>query len=279
MAKTGRPPKAGERYPGGQLKPEIAPALLVRIRTAVERGYADPRLGSQVGRLLFHRELSPIEATAAFRIGEIYGRFERNNGLRRTTRSPSYEMGNAGGMNGQALDQDAVKADTEAWLALQDALVEPATGHEVDCKCRICRRRVSLIERLCVDDEPLLPLQLEEVRKLLRQLAHLFKAGRPKKKKKKRPALMVVAGAASPSPAPAKTRRINQEREAWLAVQRRLSPNLNEHELSKAYDEFLARKDRGDFNDHEQIAPPQFKPHQPLREPFQKTLTLPPRPD
>lgn len=93
----GRPKKPGERYPGGQLKPgsgePIAPTVLRRIFRDAEDGYADARLGSQVGRLYFHRQLTSTEASTAFYIGEIYGRYEAQIGKRRSTRSPSYESG------------------------------------------------------------------------------------------------------------------------------------------------------------------------------------------
>jgi len=266
-AHRGRPPKAGERYPSGQLKPEIPPALLVRIRAGVERGYLDARLGSQVGRLLFHRELTPAEAAAAFRIGEIYGRFERNNGLPRSTRSPSYEMGNAGG-GGQSLDAETIQriaADAETWEALQDELKNYPS--------RLC----NLIEALCVEDEAVSFLELPELRKVLRKLGDFFNKGKPKKKKKgkKKPALMLVGPNHSAAPPAPKPRRSDRERLAWIAVQRKLRPDLDDGQLAKAFNIYVAMKERADFNESHNIAPPEPAAAQIPAVPFQQTLTLP----
>ena len=46
----------------------------------------DRRLGSEVGRLALHGELTENEATTAFLVAEIYGRYERGEGTRRTVR-------------------------------------------------------------------------------------------------------------------------------------------------------------------------------------------------
>jgi hypothetical protein len=65
--KSGPRKKPGERYPSGDLKPLIAPALWGRAR----RG-GDPQLSSELGRLCFHRELTETQAAAGFCIADIY---------------------------------------------------------------------------------------------------------------------------------------------------------------------------------------------------------------
>jgi hypothetical protein len=52
--------KPGERYPSGDLKPNIPPALWGRARDA-----GDPQLSSELARLCFHRELTESQAAGA----------------------------------------------------------------------------------------------------------------------------------------------------------------------------------------------------------------------
>src|SRR5215467_12671455 len=88
--------QAGPRYPCGRRKSVgdvRAPTLWRRIK---DNGIAlglDRRLGSEVGRLSLLGELTDTEAATAFLIAEIYGRFERYSGKRRTAHSPSYDIG------------------------------------------------------------------------------------------------------------------------------------------------------------------------------------------
>jgi hypothetical protein len=65
--KPGPRKKPGERYPSGDLKPVIAPALWGRIRDL-----GGPQLRSELGRLYLHRELTETQAAAGFLIADIY---------------------------------------------------------------------------------------------------------------------------------------------------------------------------------------------------------------
>jgi hypothetical protein len=65
--KPGPRKKPGERYPSGDLKPVVAPALWGRAR---DRG--DPQLSSELARLCFNRELTETQAAVGFRIADIY---------------------------------------------------------------------------------------------------------------------------------------------------------------------------------------------------------------
>ena len=67
--KPGKPgplKKPGERYPSGDLKPTVAPALWGRTR----RG-GDPQLNSELARLCFNRELTETQAEAGFLIADV----------------------------------------------------------------------------------------------------------------------------------------------------------------------------------------------------------------
>jgi hypothetical protein len=48
---------------------------------------------THLGRMGATGELTDIEVTAGFKVAEVYGRFERSIGRRRTVASPSYEVG------------------------------------------------------------------------------------------------------------------------------------------------------------------------------------------
>jgi len=88
----GRSRRAGERYPGGEIKPRDegdvrAPTLWRRIKDDAVKGGAHPYAGTVLGRLS---------------IFEIVGRYERLSGApRRTCASPAYERGFGFSLEGQ----------------------------------------------------------------------------------------------------------------------------------------------------------------------------------
>jgi hypothetical protein len=53
----------------------------------------DERLGSELGRLFLHQELTSAQVAAGFRLGRIYQTFERLKGKRSSPASPSYGGG------------------------------------------------------------------------------------------------------------------------------------------------------------------------------------------
>src|SRR5260370_42323850 len=90
VAKRGRPSKSGDRYKCGKLKPAdtskqpISPALWQRIKTNGQKIGLDPRLGTELGRLALHDELTSAEVSAGFPIAEIYQGFEFFHGRTRS---------------------------------------------------------------------------------------------------------------------------------------------------------------------------------------------------
>ncbi len=74
--KPGPRKKTGERYPSGDLKPVIAPALWGRIRD----NFRHELCRSELGRLRFHGELSDAQVAAGFLIAEIYRSGHSENG-------------------------------------------------------------------------------------------------------------------------------------------------------------------------------------------------------
>src|SRR5258706_9515600 len=90
--KRGRPRADRPRYPSGQVKPESAGITATAMQRLRAVG-TNPLLETQVGRLLFLEQVTLVEAQTSFRIAEIYGRYDRAIGRRRSSASPSYEVG------------------------------------------------------------------------------------------------------------------------------------------------------------------------------------------
>jgi len=229
--KRGRPAKTGARYASGKLKPSsdpIAPALWQRIATEAKKHAIDARLGSQLGRLFLHQELTSTEIAAGLRFGEIYAAFERHKGKRRSAKSPSYGAGGDHSIAEELMDPEALN-DLEA-------LIVAATGKFTKlqdwlCQQNIPRHLLNALEELCVEDRVVNSLLLPDLREWLNRLAAYFgltNAHAAKQQKTtSRPALR-ADGDAKPRP--------NIDRIYWLEVVRRLRPDLNEDQLLEAYD-------------------------------------------
>lgn len=182
----GRPRKQGERYPGGKLKEppkleylrEISPTEVRRIGDHAATVAGDRRLGGEVGRLLLIRQLSTMEAAAAWRIAEIYGRFEHFSGRCRSTRSPAYEMG----VRSTGDTKDAGEAERTAFGAWNDlqAFIDVKWPMRPFVSKKFPERTKergggspvrNMIETLCVDDRCIGPAALFEMRAILYRLA------------------------------------------------------------------------------------------------------------
>ena len=151
-APGGRPPS--DRYPSGDKRPGIAPAVFYRIREHGVRLGVDPRLATVLGRMGMFKELAEAEVDAGFRIADIYGRYESLKGIpRRHAASPSYQRG-FGSKDGVDTDrmlpdelkrhQRALKRATKAFDKLQALMPDD--------------RLRDLIERVCCDNEEINPV-------------------------------------------------------------------------------------------------------------------------
>ena len=159
MARRGRPKKPGRRFPGGQLKAETAGITVTSLQRLRSLGTL-PMLETQVGRMLFLGELRPIDMDTAHRMAEIYGRYDRAMGRRRSAASPAYEAGRAG--RGAFESEDAAARAAAAMRAYGDLQAE----------LRLCPRGVRApLEELCVEDRPCPPGWLPAVKAALDVLA------------------------------------------------------------------------------------------------------------
>jgi hypothetical protein len=68
----------------------LAPTLIKRILHNLVLKAEDRRWASEIGRLSMLGELTARQTSAAYHVGEIYGRFEWLHGRRRSAASPSY---------------------------------------------------------------------------------------------------------------------------------------------------------------------------------------------
>jgi hypothetical protein len=246
--KKGRTRQDGERYPSGKLKPvarpniePVAPALWDRAKSDLIVKLGDARFGTEVGRLSMRGELSATHAAAAFRLADVYGRFERYKGLRRSTGSPSYMVASS-----SVADDEAVEAITPEMLArsMAEELLEPEQLADLEERIRRATERfkklqefmrtyprnvVAALELLCIDDVPVNSEMLDNMRAALEELAGFFRikaAPREERKPERaRPSMMTERAITLPDP----------DREAWLKALRRLRPDLSDPDLIYVY--------------------------------------------
>lgn len=251
--RKGRPPKPGPRTACGALKRAtdngLTPTAIKRISEDLARGAGDKRFETEVARLLFERKINDREAAAAFKVGEIYGRFERLHGKKRSAVSPSYTMGRAGApeladerMTSEQVEaRDQRERDVEAaFAALQDE-VPPYPA-----KLR------AMLENLCVDNLHVPEIWLPELRWMLERIA---KAARiPGQKNAKGDRNDGKAGKVVPQSSagrivgtPTRTNssistsmttrfivNFTDDREAWIALIHNLRPDMDAAALVEA---------------------------------------------
>jgi hypothetical protein len=239
----GRKRKSGERYDCGKLKPTGEPvsgALWHRIKTDAAKAVRDERLASEVGRLSFHRDISDGQAAAGFRVGLIYGVFERDHvGRPRSVRSPSYEIGLSGsaGVCEELMEQEVLRdrvrrerASLEAFTALQDEM--KAWAHP---------RAAKLIEELCVDDCALAHYELPTATWALDRLVSFFGSSNSRKKRK-RATGKYIGHAVAGGPKTRKPAEI--ERSAHEKFIKALRPDLEQCQIDEATEILSALLDR-----------------------------------
>jgi hypothetical protein len=257
-ATRGRPRIEGERYPSGKLKPVAAPAPASEISGALWQRmladhteiFSDTAFATELTRLGATRKLTPREVSTGLRIAGIYGRFEHYKNLSRSAASPYYirefvaegvaidavdftgrdagELGRDEAFDREKREQDAVRAFKE----LQRVLPMSAR---------------SAVEALCVENVHIGFQQLIAVREALEIVSDglpdkttgLSRKQKRARRKRIRPMLA--------EPTKAMPIRLNPLKTAFIAVQRKLSPHLDEEGLERAWEFMSALKSREDF--------------------------------
>ena len=165
--KSGPKPSAGERYPGGKLKPFKAPApvMVRRMLEAARAGAADPLLATPVGWLMLQRRLTPLQVSAAQAYALARTRYDQAiDAPPRTSASPSY--GAAASEAGRALtpDEETAHADRAKRRFHDLRLCFPARQQS---------RIIALLDRTCIEQaHPALFEQAELADALSRLAVH-----------------------------------------------------------------------------------------------------------
>lgn len=267
MAK-GRPRLSGERFPSGDRKPldapELAPALWQRIRTAMAERFGDANYGEELGRLHGKGVITEAEMATGLRLGEVYRRFHRFQGLRETPKSPGYEQGRAGSadlaeerMSAEQIEafEAAERKATAEWEFIDGAL------DQVPLNVR------DAVGEVCVFDRAVNPGIHTDIRWALRLLGRLRAeqnrhrgtaavSSRANAKQLMRALRMgptpakpgAPAGGSEDSGAPApRARRVDAATHAMEAVAKVIRPDLDAEGVRKVVDVFTAVRDREDF--------------------------------
>jgi hypothetical protein len=188
VAHLGRRRVAGERYPGGKVKPRDegdmrAPTLWRRIKDGAVKGGAHPYAGTVLGRLSIFGLLADAEVEAGFRVAEIVGRYERVSGApRRTCASPAYERG-----SGFSLDVNML-TDTNLARRFERRVRQARRAYE-HLLDHVPERGRDALLTVCVEDREINSLLHKDLAAVLRVLAVSFGfAAAPRKARRaKRP--------------------------------------------------------------------------------------------
>ena len=268
--KRGRPRSEGDRYPSGKLKPAsssdtskspIAPTLWQRIRTAGVKMGMDPRLGTELGRLALHDELTSAEVSAGFRIAEIYYRFEHVHGRSRSAGGSSFFKQFVADLEKPV---DVKHRDILHEINREEAEREARDDFDLLQHYMPPTAR-SMVEQLCVDNRAISINAVPSVKITLRYFFDLFKDEkkyRQKRGKKIEPNAYKLKftkprprPADSKPPQPAKRSTASGEKTAWMQMQRIMRPDFDEAKLEKAWAIYMALRDRGTFREEKAKVP------------------------
>jgi hypothetical protein len=276
VMRQGRPAKAGERYPSGDLKRrpnEQQHAVLPRVRELyrVAQGYnavkalaLDPRMSPDhaPGQLFLLGLVSAGELEDGARIARIYGRFERLHGRRRSSSSPDYRLGRGGG-EGPDDDDEAIEHD---FALLRDALMVYGAstlaaveqfwveGRHIDSRAlRDVLRVTAAARRQC--DKARKRRKLGEARRPVptrRTPTHPRPANKSVHVATMRltgtdPGLSQGQAVSVPAERMAATHAARYGKQAWAMLARAINPTIATERIDAAWDALTALKERERF--------------------------------
>jgi hypothetical protein len=272
-AKRGRPSKAGERYKCGKLRPAntskqpISPALSQRIKTNGQKIGLDPRLGTELGRLALHDELTSAEVSAGFRIAEIYQSFEFFHSRTRSAAGSSFfrqfvadtekpiEIGRRRTDDYIDLDREEREREAREDFDVLQFYIPPAQRN--------------LVEQVCVESRPLNPVAAPTLKVVLQYFFEIFRddknyrSKRSKKfdadapkikfyKPKKEKAKKVDTTKEVEQP---KQKPIDKRKLSYMQTLRILRPDLTDDQLQHAWGIYHALIAREDFRREKEAVP------------------------
>lgn len=185
----------------------------------------DPKLGCEIGRLHFAHKMTATEVEMAAHAAQIYGRYERLSGLKRSSKSPSYEIGY--GRGGETAENDRDGQATRSWRELQSQI--PLFPPWLQ----------GAFEQLVIEDRHIGDNELKEVRALLCDLARFYKSSSEKRKSGPRPQRLE-----KPSTGATKLPRSSIERDYLHEAAIQLGINLTRSQIDELYERTLTLKFR-----------------------------------
>jgi hypothetical protein len=276
VAKRGRPSKSGERYKCGKLKAAetskqpISPALWQRIKTNGQKIGLDPRLGTELGRLALHDELTSAEVSAGFRIAEIYHAFEHFHGRTRSAAGSSFFRQFVADLEkpieiGRRRSDDYIDLDREER--------ERETREDFDVlQYYLPVAQRDLVEQVCVESRPINPVSIPTLKLVLQYFFEIFRddknyrskrskkfdADAPKVKfyKPKKGKIKIVEKAVEKPVEKAKQPKpIDNRKLSYMQTLHILRPDLTDEQLEQAWGVYHALIARADFRREKEKAP------------------------
>jgi hypothetical protein len=191
VAKRGRPSKSGDRYKCGKLKPSetskepISPALWQRIKTNGQKIGLDPPLGTELGRLALHDELTSAEVSAGFRVAEIYQAFEHFHGRTRSAAGSSFFRQFVADTE-KPIEVNRRRTDDYISIDQEEREREAREDFDVLQHYMPAAQR-DLVEQVCVAGQPINPVSLPVLKMILQYFFEIFRYDKnyPSKRSKK----------------------------------------------------------------------------------------------
>jgi hypothetical protein len=272
-AKRGRPSKPGNRYTCGKLKPAetskqpISPALWQRIKTNGQKIGLDPRLGTELGRLALHDELTSAEVSAGFRIAEIYQTFEHFHGRSRSAAGSSFFRQFVADSEKPI---EVGRRKTDDFLDIDREAREREAREDFDVlQFYMPAAQRDLVEQLCVASRPINPVSIPVLKIVLQYFFEIFRddknyrSKRSKKfdadapkikfyKPKKDKAKKAEAAIEDEQP---KLKPVDKRKVSYMQTLRILRPDLTDDQLEHAWGVYHALIARADFRKEKEAVP------------------------
>jgi hypothetical protein len=264
--------KAGDRYKCGKLRPTetskqpISPALWPRIKTNGQKIGLDPRLGTELGRLALHDELTSAEVSAGFRIAEIYQIFEHFHGRTRSAAGSSFFRQFVADLEkpieiGRRKTDDHLDVDREAR--------EREAREDFDVlQFYMPAAQRDLVEQVCVSSRPINPVSIPVLKIVLQYFFEIFRDDKNYRSKRSRKFDADAPKIKFYKPEKDKAKKVEKavenveppqradaRRVSYMQTLRILRADLGDDQLEQAWGVYHALIARADFRKEKEAVP------------------------
>ena len=223
----------------------------------------DPRLGTELGRLAFHNELTSAEVSAGFRIAEIYQAFEHFHGRTRSAAGSSFFRQFVADTE-KPIEVNRRRTD---YISIDQEEREREAREDFDVlQYYMPAAQRDLVEQVCVSSRPVNPLSLPVLKVVLQYFFEIFrddknyqskrskkfdanapkiKFYRPKKDKTNKAKAAVEA----------ESKPLDKRKLSYIQTLRILRPDLTEPQLEQAWGVYHALIARADFRKEKETVP------------------------